>query len=192
MFFIQFRATCMSNQSAIKSAIKQAPEEGYLFVEQPSDDFFCPVTTGLLLQPHLTSCCGKHLSQEAAIRIQEERGACPLCKTPQWSSMLNKHFQHQVNGQRVFCRHDDRGCGWQGELGDLEHHVQSCPMRDGPEQLKLPLYVNYCISSAHVTIHLHTLYTHQRPPTSQSLINSCTTFHTSHQARTGKAFLLVQ
>ena len=42
-------------------------EEDYPFVEQPSDDFFCPVTFSLLLQPHLTSCCGKHLSQEAAI-----------------------------------------------------------------------------------------------------------------------------
>ena len=134
----------MSNQSADK----QAPEEDYLFVEQPSDDLFCPVTTGLLLQPHLTSCCGKHLSVEAAVRIQRERRPCPLCNEPDWSSVLNKHFQRQVNGLRVFCRYDDRGCGWQGELGDLERHVQSCPMRDGPpmtELLKYPLYVNYCL-----------------------------------------------
>ena len=122
---------------------KQAPvEEDYPFVEQPSDDFFCPVTTGLLLQPHLTSCCGKHLSQEAATRIQGEGGACPLCKMPRWTTMLSKHFQRQVNQLRVFCRHEDRGCGWQGELSDLERHVQSCPMRDQPlmtDLLKLPL-----------------------------------------------------
>ena len=122
--------------------LRPSPEEDYLFVEEPSDDFFCPVTMGLLLQPHLTSCCGKHLSQEAAARIQGERGACPLCKEQSWSTVLNKHFQRQVNSLHVFCCHEDRGCGWQGELAAFHHHVESCPMRDSPlmtELVKLPL-----------------------------------------------------
>ena len=119
-------------------------DKDYSFIEQPSDDFFCPVTFGLLLQPHLTSCCGKHLSQEATTRIQIEGGDCPLCKTPRWSTVLNKHFQRQVNALHVFCRHEDRGCGWHGELSDLECHIQSCPMTDRPlmtDLLKLSLYV---------------------------------------------------
>ena len=127
------------------SKAKLSEDEEYPFVEQPSDDFFCPVTRDLLLQPHLTSCCGKHLSQEAATRIQREGGACPLCKTPQWSTMLSKHFQRLVNALCVFCRHEDRGCGWRGELSDFNHHLQSCPMRYAPlmtELLKLPLYVS--------------------------------------------------
>ena len=57
--------------------------------------------------------------------------------------MLSKHFQRQVKALRVFCRHEDRGCGWQGELSDLEHHAQSCPMRDAPLMTDLPeLYVS--------------------------------------------------
>ena len=110
--------------------------------------FFCPVTYGLLLQPHLTSCCGNHLSQEATTRIlQEEKGPCPLCKTPHnnWSAVLNKHFQRQVNALRVFCHHEDRGCGWHGELSDLQNHTQVCPMKDAllmTDLLKSPLYVN--------------------------------------------------
>ena len=71
--------------------------EDYRFVEEPSDDFFCPVTMGLLLHPHLTSCCGNHISEEAASRIQREGGACPLCKEGDWSTVLNKCFQRQVN-----------------------------------------------------------------------------------------------
>ena len=39
-------------------------EEEYPFIKRPSEDFFCPVMMGLLVQPHLTSCCGKHLSEE--------------------------------------------------------------------------------------------------------------------------------
>ena len=58
--------------------------------------------------------------------------------------MFSKHFQRQVKSLRVFCHHEDRGCGWQGELAAFHHHVESCPMRDMPlmtELVKLPLYV---------------------------------------------------
>ena len=131
-----FRAKPSLNQP------RPSSEEDYVFVEQPSKDFFCPVIFSLLLQPHLTSCCGNHISQEAASRIQREGGACPICNTHPWSSMFSKHFQRQVKSVHVFCRHEDRGCGWQGELTNFNSHVQSCPMRDAPlmtELIKLPL-----------------------------------------------------
>ena len=118
-----------------------AVDKDYPFVEESSDDFFCPVTMGLLLQPHLTSCCGKHLSHEASTRIQREGGACPLCKKQSWNTVLNKYFQRQVNSQRVFCRHEDKGCGWEGELAAFHNHVECCPMRDGiliTDVVKLP------------------------------------------------------
>ena len=66
------------------------------------------------------------------MRIRGEGGACPMCKKPHLSTMLNKHFLRQVNELCVFCHHKDRGCEWQGELSDLEHHVQSCPMKTAP------------------------------------------------------------
>ena len=120
-FTLYYRATPSVGQPKPSS-----PHE-YLFIEEPSDDFFCPVTMGLLLQPHLTSCCGNHLSQEAATRIQREGGACPLCKMPLWSTMFSKYFQRQVKSLCVFCRHEERGCEWQGELAAFHTHLQSCP-----------------------------------------------------------------
>ena len=108
------------------------PTQEYQLVKQPSEDFLCPVTLDLLLQPHQTNCCGKHLSQEAATRIQGERGACPLCKKPHLNTILDKWFRRQVNELHVFCHHEDRGCGWQGELSDVKRHAQSCPMKTAP------------------------------------------------------------
>ena len=107
-------------------------EDDCLFVEKPTHELFCPVTTDLLLQPHLTSCCGKHLSQEAASRIKKEGKACPMCNSVDWQTMLNKHFQRQVNTLKMFCCHLERGCKWNGELVQLVVHVQSCPMRYAP------------------------------------------------------------
>ena len=106
-------------------------EQEYRFVKQPSEDFFCPVSFSLMLQPHQTMCCGKHLSQEVATRIKGENGACPLCKEPHLDTVLDKHFRRQVKKLHVLCHHKDR-CEWQGELSDLEYHVQgqSCPAKN--------------------------------------------------------------
>ncbi|CAI8036815.1 TNF receptor-associated factor 4 [Geodia barretti] len=106
-----------------------SPEEDYPFVEKPSEDIFCPVTLGLLLQPHLTSCCGKHLSEESATRIEGEGGPCPLCKSPDWSTVLDKHVRRQVNQLHVFCHHKEKGCWWKGELSHFTKHIQSCQFR---------------------------------------------------------------
>ena len=141
---LHLRFAYLSACNLYKSSSGPPPsaEEEYHFVEQPSKEFFCPVLYGLLLQPHLTACCGKHLSREAATRIQEERGPCPLCTTPFLNTILNKHFRRQVHELRVLCRHEDRGCGWEGELSDLERHAQSCPMKNSPlmtELMRLPV-----------------------------------------------------
>ena len=100
-----------------------------IFVEKPSEDFFCPVTLNLMFQPHLTSCCGQHLSLEAVIKIKRGNGPCPLCKMHphQWSTMLDKYFQQEVNSLQVFCHHKNRECTWQGDLIKLNSHLQECP-----------------------------------------------------------------
>ena len=129
---------CFRKFSTEKSAkvwsVEEKPmrlsEEDYLFVEQPSKDFFCPVTYSLLLQPHLTSCCGNHISQEAS-SIQREGGACPLCNTHPWNTMFSKHFRRQVKLLQVFCCYENRGCEWQGELARYEEHILSCPNKPG-------------------------------------------------------------
>lgn len=64
--------------------------------DEPPADFICPVTYNILLQPHLTLCCGSHISPEAATAMQKDGMPCPLCKTASWSTVLNKHFQRQV------------------------------------------------------------------------------------------------
>ncbi|CAI8034551.1 hypothetical protein GBAR_LOCUS19445 [Geodia barretti] len=71
---------------------KPLPEEDFEFVEQPPSDFFCPVRKCLLLHPHLTSCCGNHLSEEAASRIEREGWPCPLCREEDWSTCWTNTF----------------------------------------------------------------------------------------------------
>ena len=106
---------------AIVMAALEAPEDGYDFVERPSEDFFCPVTLCLLQEPHLTPCCGNHLSQEAVSRLQGQ--PCPVCKETNPITMPDKFFQRKVNELKVRCPSKGLGCKWVGELGSLNRHL---------------------------------------------------------------------
>ena len=96
------------------------------FVDQPPRDFFCPVTLGLLLEPHQTTCCGKHLSEKAASRLKQDNMPCPLCKEPQLATMPDKYHGRRVRKIKVYCPHKAGGCEWVGEIGDLNQHTDIC------------------------------------------------------------------
>ena len=105
------------------------PEKEFDFVERPSQDFFCPVSFELLLDPQQTSCCGNHLSLEVATRLQREGKSCPVCNGEQWSAMLDKYHRRRVHEVRVRCWNKDGGCGWVGEVNELRRHAVSCEKR---------------------------------------------------------------
>ena len=105
------------------------PEREFDFVERPSQDFFCPVSLELLLEPQQTPCCGNHLSLEVATRLRRERKPCAVCNGEQWSAMLDKYHRRRVHGVRVRCWNKDSGCGWVGEVNELRRHTVSCENR---------------------------------------------------------------
>ena len=104
-------------------------EKDFNFVERPSQDFFCPVSLELLLEPQLTSCCGHHLSLDAATRLQREGKPCPMCNDEGWSAMLDKYHRRRVHEVRVRCWHLNDGCEWVGQVNELKRHAESCEKR---------------------------------------------------------------
>ena len=99
------------------------------FVERPSNDYICPVMSVLLLRPHLTQCCGKHISEEAVEQLNRENKPCPLCNE-QLITKLDEHFLRQVGELPVYCAYRDNGCDWEGQLSDLDTHNQSCSKQE--------------------------------------------------------------
>ena len=107
----------------------ETAELDYDFVEQPDQDYFCPVSLELLVEPHQTSCCGHHISQQAANRLGKERKPCPMCKKDKFGTHEDLYFKRKVRQLKVYCPHKKSECEWTGELGDLNHHTTSCPKR---------------------------------------------------------------
>ena len=103
-------------------------KEEYDFIEQPSQEYFCPVTFELLLHPDQTTCCGHHISREAVVRIQKDKKPCPMCKA-NLTIVPDKFFRRKVHELKVRCSHKEGGCEWVGDLGSYDDHVNKCPKR---------------------------------------------------------------
>ena len=124
------------HEPVVPQAVPDLDQVEYDFVEEPSRDFFCPVTLELLINPHQTLCCGNHLLQEAASRLQRDGKPCPMCKQPQVSTIPDKFYKRRVNEIRVRCPHKKSGCEWVGGVNEVKQHSDSCPKR--------PWHCQYC------------------------------------------------
>ncbi len=124
-----FETEVATSNQQIQSQQDSEVEPDYDFVQQPDSEYFCPVSSELLVEPHQTSCCGQHISQQAANRLIREQKPCPMCKDDEFNTQVDKYFTRKVRQLKVRCPHKKSGCEWTGELGDLNHHTTSCPKR---------------------------------------------------------------
>ena len=111
-------------------------KEEYDFIEQPSQEYFCPVTFELLVHPDQTTCCGHHISREAVERIQKDKKRCPMCKEANLTIVPDKFFRRKVHELKIRCSHKEGGCEWVGDLGSYDDHVKKC--------LKRPWSCDFC------------------------------------------------
>ena len=69
------------------------------------------------------SCCGNHYCEACIGRITNNRNPCPLCNSPDFTTLLHKGVAREVNALRVYCPKKAQGCDWQGELGQVDRHL---------------------------------------------------------------------
>ena len=122
-------ATAGMPSPLVEEVVGRDYAEPFFFVERPSEDYFCPVTFELLVEPQLTSCCGHHLSLTAVTRMTIERKPCPMCNGREWGTMLDKSFRRKVHELRLKCPHSYSGCEWVGEMNYLKRHADVCEKR---------------------------------------------------------------
>lgn len=105
-----------------------------VFVEPPPKAFQvdCPICLHVLREPVQVTCCGYNFCRACIETVQTERRPCPTCADVAFTVFHNKGLQRSLNGFVVRCPHyeslyQNAGCGWVGELGQLERHLQPEP-----------------------------------------------------------------
>ena len=95
----------------------------YEFVSPPPKSLECPVCLLILRDPHVISCCGYEFCQVCIERVQRDGKPCPLCNEQKFSTMLQKKVVREVNALLIRCPQKEQGCIWEGELGQLQQHL---------------------------------------------------------------------
>ena len=95
----------------------------YNFVDDLSEEYQCHICLSLLGDPHLTTCCGHHFCKDCIFKVAQANQGCPLCKTEGFVAVIDKNIQRRIRALRVYCQFRAKGCEWEGELRDLEQHL---------------------------------------------------------------------
>ena len=110
------------------SLCKATPRGGYdyQFVDTPSDMFVCKICHLPSKVPHLSVCCG-HTFCESCLdgtkKVIAYPRACPMCRSSNFKTFLNKQNERAIKSLLVFCTNKDKGCDWQGEVNDITGHL---------------------------------------------------------------------
>ncbi len=114
---------------AVAKVPGQAEYGGYdhEFVGEVPEQFICNICTKVLRDPHLTGCCGQHYCESCLTHWFKKHKAktCPHCRENNLAHLQNKALKRQVNQLKVYCTLRKGGCEWEGELSDLQTHLDS-------------------------------------------------------------------
>ena len=93
------------------------------------DRYQCSVCQLVLRKPHLVSCCGAHFCEACIAKVSRQRvcsPTCPLCRTAEFTTMLNLGLEREINQLTVYCSHHEEGCPWSGHVTQLSSHGGEC------------------------------------------------------------------
>ena len=99
-------------------------------VEFPQTD--CPVCLLILREPHQVACCGNTYCESCVKRVQHDKKCCPTCNEADFTVFPDKRLKRSLYALNVYCCQRGAGCGWAGELGELDRHLNLQP---APEKL---------------------------------------------------------
>ena len=101
------------------------------FVEPPPKQIpvDCAICFDVLFQPKMVSCCGHSFCAACIGHVERDHKPCPLCGQ-EFSLIDDKRLVRTLNGFKVYCPRRERGCDWNGELGELPRHLNQNPESD--------------------------------------------------------------
>ena len=93
------------------------------------DIFMCKICHLPSRDPQLSVCCGHTFCKScldgmkrSTISINAE--VCPVCReNKNFVAVPNKQVDRKIRSLHIFCTNKEKGCEWQGELNDINVHI---------------------------------------------------------------------
>ena len=103
-------------------------DQEYIFLPKDPgvlEDLKCPICLELVHEAQQTSPCG-HVFCAGCIKVKDH---CPVCRS-ECQIFADNRTARQIRNLKVKCLNSQRGCKWQGELGNCEDHkTKKCPFQ---------------------------------------------------------------
>ena len=138
-----------SSESSLDADAETVVGHDCEFVSQPPNRSECPICLLVLREPHQATCCGKIFCKTCICQLRDKKKPCPTCKTEDFSCYPDKGLKQELYSSRVYCPKRSLTCDWQGELGELDKHVDG----DGKDPANLEgckfasVYCSFCSES---------------------------------------------
>ena len=138
-----FEDNLLENKTGAKNCLKPPTRGGYdcEFSEDVSnekesethDNCFCSVCSFVLHDPHQVTCCGSVFCRSCIESVQVAAAgdsSCPSCKSSVYSYFADVSFKRSLDSSPVRCSQRRFGCEWEGQLGELNSHLNLQPPPD--------------------------------------------------------------
>ena len=97
----------------------------YQFVDSLPERLICKICLLPSRDPCLSVCCGHTFCKECANATWNVVRACPMCRNEKFPVVVNKQSDREIRSLCVVCTNKGKGCEWQGELNDINTHLES-------------------------------------------------------------------
>ena len=101
----------------------------YIFVATPPDRLVCQICHLPSRVPYLSVCCGHNFCKTCLDDYKKATTictkVCPVCRDEKFIRVPNKLSDREIRGLYVMCNNKERGCEWQGELNNVNNHLEN-------------------------------------------------------------------
>ena len=94
----------------------------------------CPVCLQIIQEPYQADCCGYAFCRECIGRFKKDSKCCPCCKAEQFNTFEDKRLKRTLYAFKVYCTNKRQGCQWEGELSQLDNHLNSTPSHEKQQE----------------------------------------------------------
>ena len=95
----------------------------YEFLEAVYDMLYCKKCNLVARRMTATSCCGESYCHACIADFCDQHKPCPECGEENFSIYEQLKYQKRIKALQVYCSLKHRGCGWVGQLNQLDHHL---------------------------------------------------------------------
>ena len=114
-------------------AANKETQGGYAckFVITPPGALLCQICQLVARDPQLSICCGNNFCKTCLDKINSDE-CCPTCddKDSILNTFPNKLSDREIKKLLIWCKNNERGCGWRDELVNEVDHLKVCEFEE--------------------------------------------------------------